>query len=264
MKADMRFCCLCGQSGSLTGEHKVKASALRAEFGTSPMVIGHFGDPSSYRDARGPKSKQFHFEARLCDRCNNERTQPADQAFDRLNARAKALMDAGKDPANAFAAEAFGVETADYINVFRYFSKLLCCHIADSGGRVPPQLAAFAMGRNAINPIRLSIDADWTYRQVEAALGAHHYAAHGGLVVYGRRKDGVPTGFHSTLTVGPIRYIFHARLNWFGRMWMRLADRQFYDWCVSRVRDRSGSELSDAELLRLGLVSEEHLERSNP
>lgn len=35
-------CCLCGSDDSLTGEHKIKASALRKIFGKDSMVIGNF------------------------------------------------------------------------------------------------------------------------------------------------------------------------------------------------------------------------------
>ncbi|HHT7520271.1 TPA: hypothetical protein ACT1UU_003971, partial [Klebsiella oxytoca] len=72
-------CCLCGSSGSLTGEHKIKASALRKIFGSNAMVIGDFDDGGILRTAQGPKSKAFHFSARMCSLCNGSRTQPADQ-----------------------------------------------------------------------------------------------------------------------------------------------------------------------------------------
>ena len=66
-------CCLCGSPENLTGEHKIKASLLRSEFGTSNMVIGKFGDPASRpRLAQSAKSKAMHFASRLCIPCNTE------------------------------------------------------------------------------------------------------------------------------------------------------------------------------------------------
>ena len=88
-------CCLCGSSEALSGEHKIKASALRAEFGKQGMVIGR-------RHAQGPNSKAFHFAARVCEDCNNARTQPADIAFDKFNAQASSLFKRGLDPAGVF------------------------------------------------------------------------------------------------------------------------------------------------------------------
>lgn len=52
-------CCLCGSTEALSGEHKLKAAALRSEFGAQPMVIGRPGE--RYRHAQSPSSKQFHF-----------------------------------------------------------------------------------------------------------------------------------------------------------------------------------------------------------
>jgi hypothetical protein len=82
-------CCLCGSTENLTGEHKVKRTALSQEFGSATMAIGVAGDEKSkLRYAQSPKSKAFHFEAKLCARCNGTRTQPADREFDRVHMRA--------------------------------------------------------------------------------------------------------------------------------------------------------------------------------
>jgi hypothetical protein len=63
-------CCLCGSRESLTGEHKIKASALRKIFGKNAMTIGHFDGHSIPRSAQGPKSSAFHFSSRMCSSCN--------------------------------------------------------------------------------------------------------------------------------------------------------------------------------------------------
>lgn len=41
-------CCLCGANGQLTGEHKLKAAALREEFGDMPPVIGPYDGTAKY------------------------------------------------------------------------------------------------------------------------------------------------------------------------------------------------------------------------
>jgi len=83
---------LCGSIGELTGEHKVKASAIRSQFKTEKMVIGVSGDAErKFRPAQGPKSKEFHFESRICKQCNNRRTQPADREFDQFHSRVETL-----------------------------------------------------------------------------------------------------------------------------------------------------------------------------
>ena len=75
-------CALCGSRTEPSGEHKIKASSLRDQFGGRPMVIVSTGGAS--RSARGPKSKQFHFSTPFCAPCNNARTQDADLEWDRF------------------------------------------------------------------------------------------------------------------------------------------------------------------------------------
>ena len=41
-------CCLCGSTEALSGEHKIKASALRGVFGKQGMVIGRPGEAYRY------------------------------------------------------------------------------------------------------------------------------------------------------------------------------------------------------------------------
>lgn len=96
------------------------------------MVIGRPGE--SYRHAQSPKSKAFHFAARVCEDCNNARTQPANIAFDEFSAQASSLLKRGLDPAGVFDDPRFSSSGGHlYLNVFRYFAKLMCCHLAEMG-----------------------------------------------------------------------------------------------------------------------------------
>ncbi|MBY5569969.1 hypothetical protein HFO55_22345 [Rhizobium leguminosarum] len=79
---DLNKCCLCGDSGNLTGEHKIKLSALRDEFGNVPLYIGGWDDPDNPpKLAQSPKSKFFHFAGKICKECNGTKTQKADRSF---------------------------------------------------------------------------------------------------------------------------------------------------------------------------------------
>lgn len=250
----MDACCLCGATGELTGEHKIKASALRAEFGTAEMAIGRSRDSDpTLRFAQGPKSKAFHFKARMCATCNSSQTQAADREFDRFHVAAKAALDAGQDPADVFGDPRYEIGSAPYLNVFRYFAKLLCCHFAESGAPRPLQLARFAIGQNSANCVFLGVDRDWTYDQLTGEYGPMQYAAHGGLVVYGHKRTGHATGFHSTLTVGPLRYTFFCRLNWPAQLVLWLRHREFSAFCRGQVKSAVGQPLSETERLALRL-----------
>lgn len=248
-------CCLCGAAQNLTGEHKIKASAIRSEFGAGDtLAIGRFGEAGDrMRYAQSPKSKAFHFEARLCHACNSERTQSADREFDRFHAVAKSLLAEGRDPREVFLDDRYTKGGEPYLNVFRYFAKLLCCHMADAGAPRRIHVADFALGRVNGNCVWLMIDEDWTYRQTASEFGSFQYAAHGGLVIYGDKKTGNANAFHSTLTIGAVRYVFHSRLTWLERQELRLRFPRYFQWCRENVAAATDAPLSDEERLRLGL-----------
>ncbi len=248
-------CCLCGSVENLTGEHKVKRSAIAAEFGAAEMAIGTFGDGfPGHRRAQGPKSKAFHFQSKLCRPCNGDRTQSADREFDRLHKTARTLLDQGEDPANAMSEDRYPINSPEHLNVFRYFAKLLCCHLAEVGAPRSIRISNFAMGRTDWNCIWLAVDRDPTYEEMTSSLSEPlQYAAHGGLVVYGDKKTGSANGFHSSLTIGPVRYVFYSRLNWLERLALRLNHREFDMGCRAQVGNAIDNPISDADRKRLGL-----------
>jgi hypothetical protein len=251
---DPKKCFLCGATGELTGEHKIKASAIRSEFGSEKMVIGRFGEPDGgFRSVQGPKSKNLHFEAKVCRTCNSTRTQAADREFDRFNRSARELLDNGKDPAKAFGIDRYEVGSQAYLNVFRYFAKLLCCHVAEINGPIPMHMANFAIGQVDQNCVWLAVDKDVTYVEAVQKLGEHQYAAHGGLVVYGDKNSGEANAFHSTLTVGPLRYVFHSRLNWIQRLELRWVHHEFRAWAKERVAAAQKDPIPEQDKRRLGL-----------
>lgn len=251
-------CSLCGSPENLTGEHKIKASALKAEFGDGPMVIGRVGDPDlRFRTAQSVRSKALHFGARLCSPCNSARTQSADREFDNFHREARQLVASGADPSGVFQLEKYAVGSGPYLNIFRYFAKLLCCHMADSGAPRHNHLARFALGKADQNCIWLEVGEDWTYKTHLSETGPHQYAAHGGLVVYGQKRSGEPTGFHSTLTIGSLRYVYFMRLNWIERIELRAAHRDFHDWCRGKVGEAATNPMSNEARLALGFAPDD-------
>jgi hypothetical protein len=246
-------CCLCGSAKRLTGEHKVKASALAAIFGKDAMFIGTFDGTSAPRLAQGPKSRTFHFSAPLCASCNGARTQGADREFDRFHAHVAALLTQGEDPASVFSMSQYAIGSDSYLNVFRYFAKLLCCQVADSRGPRALAVSEFAIGRANRNPVFLYIDADPTYALQSTVLGTTHFAAHGGLVVPVNRKTRLATSFHSTLSLGAVRYTFWIRYGSMVGIALRLFHRDFWRKCDAAYREALKKPLSHEERQRLGI-----------
>lgn len=246
-------CCLCGSPESLTGEHMVKASALRKIFGREPMVIGSFDGTSVPRDAQGPKSQAFHFSARICASCNSSQTQAPDREFDRFNAFVSELISQGKSPESVFSLPQYELSSTPYLNVFRYFAKLLCCHVAESGGPRALAVSEFALGRAGRNTVCLYIDADPTYETFYEQFGEHKFAGHGGLMVPVDSKTQLPTSFRSSLTLGAVRYIFWVRFGALAGLALQMFHRPFFQKCQAAYREALKNPLSDDERRRLGI-----------
>lgn len=244
-------CCLCGSDQELSGEHKIKASALRSEFGRQKLVIGRDGE--GYRLAQSAGSKAFHFSAPVCSECNNSRTQPADLAFDQLHACVTSLISQNADPAGALQDPRFASGGTFSLDIFRYFAKLLCCHLAELGAPFQSVIADFAIGFSHENCISLGVDLDRVYARAQAEYPDLPYAAHGGLVVLGDKKTLSPVAFHSTLTIGPASYRYQARFTEIGQIQLELEEPEFVDWCRQRTRSQLLNPLSDQATLDLGL-----------
>lgn len=201
-------CCLCGATSDLTGEHKIKASALKSIFKNDAMLIGHFDGSSKPRLAQSPKSRVMHFGARVCSSCNGARTQPGDRAFDRFHkiiTETRSFQLAFDD---RFPSAQFPEGSTPYLDVFRYFGKLLCCQIADAGGPRLPAVAEFATRSSDFNPVKLQIKPDPTFREYSKMSGDFAgFAGHGGLVSK-HTPGGELTGFHSTLTLNEVQYVY--------------------------------------------------------
>ena len=73
------------------------------------------------------------------------------------------------------------------------------------------------------------------------------------MVVYGHKKTGGATGFHSTLTIGPVRYVYFMRLGWAEQLELRLLHPKFHEWVKTKTVDAVEQSLSEDERRRLGL-----------
>lgn len=247
-------CALCGSSENLTGEHKIKRTAIAKEFGSERMSIGTFGsDQPRYRQAQSPKSKAFHFRSRLCASCNGSRTQEPDKEFDRLHTHVLGLVQEGIEPTVAFDLPEYAVGAQGFNNVARYFAKLICCHLAEIDAPRPIYIARFAVGSFLQNRMSLGVHRDWTFEQLSGQSSDVKYASHGGLVVYGDKNTNAPNGFHSTLSLGPVQYVFFFRLDWKELLELRLFHSKFYAWACAQVQQAKEQPLSESERKRLGL-----------
>jgi hypothetical protein len=132
-------CWICGDAAD-SAEHVFKAKDLRRMFDQDGYEFEHL--PFHYSDrghARisGPKSARVKYPALICHRCNNERTAPADRAYDRLSEHLAASQEnGGTESLDLF--HVFGSRWPDEVKlVQRYFAKSLGCRIVASGALLP-------------------------------------------------------------------------------------------------------------------------------
>jgi hypothetical protein len=222
-------CCLCGDTKLLTGEHKIKASMLRNIFGKQTMIIQEGADSAKQRIAQSPKSSHFHFRAKICQECNTSRTQLPDREFVEFHKQALALYKSIKQPWRVMELEKYEYNSEAYINVFRYFAKLLACHIGHSEGPLIPQLTNFAIARSTRNIILLSISIDSLFEIAKEHDPAIQYAAHGGLLILFDKRKILPRGMRSSVSIGPIKYEFRIQFDLLVGLSLRLFHSKFTD-----------------------------------
>lgn len=244
-------CCICGSRHALSGEHKLKASLLRSEFGSEEMVIFKGEKEAKAERLRSPKSRRLHFISRICTKCNCETTQESDRYFHEYHLRNLNLFKEGKLEENF---ESNSIEVYKIENILRYFGKLMCCHIAECGAPTIKRLSKFVIEGGCESPISLLIRSDPTYDKYLKDDTQAKYAAHGGLAIYADIKTGALNAFHSTLTFGPIQYIYYIRLSFIEKIELIINHKDFVVDYINIVKSNIENPPSDEYLRRVGLL----------
>jgi len=203
-------CTLCGQTGELTGEHKIKASLLRLEFGTRKTIISGKDSPKLLQS---PKSKHVHFKSKICKPCNSHRTQAADKAFDKLHDQLKQLLDSGKALTDMNNAPNVQLSPSEKLDISRYFAKLLCCFLVEVEGPRSKSISEFAIGQSVKNPIFWEILKDTDYQEKLRANDTLGYAEHGGLKFRFDDNKRLVRSIESSTIAGGIIYNFSFQLS---------------------------------------------------
>lgn len=203
-------CTLCGLPGQLTGEHKIKASLLRAEFGKRHAIISGKDLPKILQSHR---SKHAHFKRKICKHCNSAQTQAADKAFDKLHAQLKQLHTNGFALTDQNNVPNVKLSPEEELDLFRYFAKILCCFLVEVGGPRSRSVSAFALSKSDKNPIFLKITQDAEYEAKLAANNTQGFAEHGGLIFRFDDKKRWVESIDSSISAGGIQYVFWVQLS---------------------------------------------------
>jgi len=141
----METCWICGLKAD-SGEHKIKRSDLKLLIGDptqqNPM---HWFEGRDSRSVKvgSIKSKKLHFENKICSKCNNVRTQNADQAWQRLSEYINKHIDDIRVHGKVSLSDAYAGPNQEFkIDLQLFFVKLLGCYIIDV--KVPVSLVPLA------------------------------------------------------------------------------------------------------------------------
>jgi hypothetical protein len=143
MIAPLMKCWLCGAPAD-SAEHRFKKADLIRAHGK-----GRYKGPSALVHVRsgvvspiqGPRSSMLKYEQSLCHSCNTARTQPYDNAYDRLIDWVMENEQAALRKRLINFEEIYGLSHEEYqLNLFRYCVKSFGCRLVETGQTVPKDL----------------------------------------------------------------------------------------------------------------------------
>lgn len=137
-------CWICGLVAE-TGEHRVKASDLRSMYGhvsqSKPIYL--HTDQQRNKVVKGLRSELLKCSALICARCNNERTQPYDRAWEKLSTFfSSSRLELRGGQIIRLDSIFPGTMKRSMLCVHLYFVKLFGCMIAEH--EIPINIAPFA------------------------------------------------------------------------------------------------------------------------
>ena len=211
---DTLNCWICLNQKPLTGEHKFKASDLRSEFGREKMSKFVRGTGiKTHEEIQGVKSKKAKFKNSICAECNGSLTQAADKAYSTF---VDMLPDSPKSIEDLYAIydtkQFFNGTSKECIEVYRYFGKLLGCHVVENDLLIPESLRSFVASENDEVCVYLELKFDEFSQEILQLLAekgdAQGFVGHGGLTIPCDRGNHKPQRFLSSYTKGIIKFEF--------------------------------------------------------
>lgn len=138
------ICWICGGAAN-SGEHKTKRTDLRDVFAKATQSAPLFLNSAKFKNRRVPSfdSRLIKSPSRICENCNNKRTQPYDLAWEKLSSWLRAKYKNSKAGTVIRADRLFTYDTARMmLNVHLYFVKLFGCLIKE--GNIAIDLSTFS------------------------------------------------------------------------------------------------------------------------
>ncbi len=252
-------CWICRRFAKGSREHKIKATDIRRNFKGEVMHISNSDGSSGFRIAQGQNSRHLKYDSSICEKCNNAVTQESDNAYDELISM---IEDNDSDRNSidlAIRSHLFESTSHLFLPLFRYFAKRIGCHLAEIGAPIPIHLSRFVAKKNEKNCIWLDIREDQTFKELAAMSQGKPlpYAAHGGLIVITKAPKMLPVRVHTTMTIGPIQFIYWYTYTVFELLEMSIRHPDFIEWCAVEAQTGIDSPIQDSCLNKHGLYRED-------
>lgn len=193
-------CWWCGKkSGS--GEHKFKQLDLKREFENSFKIgdvvktMGDFNLDSAL-PVQGPNSDSLKFNKNIfCQNCNNSRSQKMDRAYDKFVEYVKkeenTIFETHSIDLIAIYGNSFEY---DFGNLLRYYTKNICCRLAELEVSIAPEIIEFLDERVKLPTVlglQLEIRTDWVefYKHLKS-IGKDYGFVHASGVECNKPRNG--------------------------------------------------------------------------
>jgi hypothetical protein len=168
-------CWWCGNRAD-SQEHRYKKADITRLFGKGPYK----GDDGlsrvldgRMRPVQGPNSKELMFRANLCQKCNNERSQPLDLAYDQFIAHLEANAPSILASKRIQFSNVFGSGwRSERENVIRYYVKHIGCRLSETGLLVDPRVRDYLDGKGPLVSVEMYFEIREDIVAMEAKLRA--------------------------------------------------------------------------------------------
>lgn len=142
--ASVRSCWMCGAPAD-SREHKFKKSDLVRRYGAQPFKnvggVFHSTPLREIKNVPGPSAKTLTYEPVICSHCNNVVSQPLDKAYQKFEQWLFENVDVVFQRRFILLNDVFDSDIENGgIYLYKYFSKIFGCRLADSGEQVPKDI----------------------------------------------------------------------------------------------------------------------------
>lgn len=258
-------CWWCGETAD-SREHRVKKSRIKKIMQTTDLQNGenlswhHVGELSPIR---GPGAAVVQFGMTMCRKCNNNRSQDFDKAYDTFLEFIMSDLEQFRRTPIIVWAQVYEGKKFDQRHLARYFAKNIACRIVEHGVDVPQDLIRFLDDITLPAPFTLTLFSDYPLLDAFAKAGLTpdpNYANSGTLRLLDREGD-TPAdpedydGFIAVMMDGPLGVYFEWKRD---REYSRSNTLSLSDEVVSAIVDRRRIPNTpvhhDLEVWRVGLI----------